>query len=51
MAYSLSLDHSVLKLFTGFAMAAFIAWKLTVSRVITNAPTADKTKIPHDIAA
>lgn len=26
--------HSVLKLFTGFAIAAFIAWKLTVIKAM-----------------
>src|ERR1700694_2098683 len=31
-------NHSVLKLFTGFAIAAFIAWKLTVSKAINKAP-------------
>jgi hypothetical protein len=30
--------YSVLKLFTGFAIAAFIAWKLIVSKVISEAP-------------
>lgn len=29
--------YSVLKLFTGFATAAFIAWKLTVSNAISKA--------------
>src|SRR6185369_17520919 len=29
--------YSVLKLFTGFAIAAFIAWKLTVSNATSNA--------------
>ena len=32
-----SLLHSVLKLFTGFAMAALIAWKLIVINAITKA--------------
>ena len=32
-------DHSVRKLFTGFASAAFIVKKLTVSRVMINAIT------------
>ncbi len=31
--------HSVLKLSTGFAIAAFIAWKLTVSNAINIAAT------------
>src|SRR5437762_13248890 len=31
-----SRSHSVLKLFTGFAIAAFIAWKLTVISAINN---------------
>ena len=36
-------DYSVLKLFTGFAIAAFIAWKLTVimaSKTVANAASA-----------
>ncbi len=37
--------HSVLKLFTGFASAALIAWKLTVSKVIMSAPKPDRIKI------
>jgi hypothetical protein len=32
-----TLSYSVLKLFTGFVMAAFIAWKLTVINAISNA--------------
>ena len=32
--------HSVLKLFTGFATAAFIAWKLIVNNAISNAAQA-----------
>ena len=43
-------NHSVLKLFTGFAIAAFIAWKLTVNKVITNAPAHAAAKIHHDNA-
>ena len=39
-----SLSYSVLKLFTGFATAAFIAWKLTVSNVITIATSITTTK-------
>ena len=34
MAYSLWPGYSVLKLFTGFAIAALIAWKLTVINAI-----------------
>ena len=35
--------HSLLKLLTGLATAAFIAWKLTVNKVIdTTAPHAIK---------
>ena len=41
--------HSVLKLFTGFAIAAFIAWKLTVINVIAIATATTKTKIPVPI--
>ena len=36
--------HSVLKLFTGFARAALIAWKLTVNSVINNAPKIAEAK-------
>ena len=43
------IDYSVLKLFTGFARAAFIAWKLTVTSVITNAPTPDATNVHADM--
>jgi len=35
--------YSVLKLFTGFATAAFIAWKLIVAIAIATATKADKT--------
>ena len=41
--------YSVLKLFTGLAIAAFIAWKLTVIKVITIAPSAAAPKIHQDI--
>ena len=34
--------YSLLKLLTGFAKAAFIAWKLMVIKVITMAINADK---------
>jgi len=34
--------HSVLKLFIGFAMAAFVAWKLIVISAIINAITPAK---------
>src|SRR4030095_6654434 len=37
--------HSVRKLFTGLASAAFIAWKLTVSNAIANAATIAPPKI------
>ena len=40
---------SLLKLFTGFARAAFIAWKLTVINVITRAPTHDATNTHADM--
>lgn len=42
-------SHSVLKLFTGLAIAAFIAWKLTVSNVIANAPNPDTINIHNDM--
>ena len=41
--------HSVRKLLTGLANAAFIAWKLTVINVITNAPRPDIIKIQNEI--
>ena len=44
----LTSHYSVLKLFTGLATAAFIAWKLTVNTVIINAPTPATAKIHHD---
>ncbi|HEX9512637.1 MAG TPA: hypothetical protein VF939_19225 [Puia sp.] len=37
--------HSVLRLLAGFTKAALIAWKLTVSRVISRAPKPAATKI------
>ena len=46
----IKLSHSVLKLFTGFATAALIAWKLTVSKVISKAPAPADAKIHHDNA-
>ena len=33
----MTINHSVLKLLTGFALAAFIAWKLIVAKAITTA--------------
>ena len=41
--------HSVRKDFTGFAKAAFIAWKLTVSNVMTSAPKPERIKIQTDM--
>ena len=41
--------YSVLKLFTGFAIAAFIAWKLTTNIVINNEPIPAAAKIHHEI--
>jgi len=41
--------HSVLKLLTGFATAAFIAWKLTVNNVIATAATITNAKTPKPI--
>jgi hypothetical protein len=41
--------YSVLKLFTGLAKAAFIAWKLTVINVITSAPRPDTINTHHEI--
>ena len=38
------IPYSLLKLSTGLAIAAFIAWKLTVSNAIINAPTPATTK-------
>ena len=42
-------NHSVLKLFTGFAIAAFIAWKLTVINVMANAPNPEAMNTQNDI--
>src|SRR5579871_2385799 len=42
-------NYSERRLFTGFAIAAFIAWKLTVINVIINAPTPDATNTHTDI--
>ena len=47
--HSLLIYHSVLKLFTGFANAAFIAWKLTVINVIASAPTPEAINTQNDI--
>lgn len=41
--------YSLLKLLTGLAVAALIAWKLTVSKAITNAPVAGRANIHHAI--
>jgi hypothetical protein len=41
--------YSVLKLLTGLATAALIAWKLIVSNVISREPKAVAAKIHHDI--
>ena len=50
MAQSSQLVYSVRNDFTGLAIAAFIAWKLTVNKVITNAPAPAVAKIHHDSA-
>ena len=42
--------HSVLNDLTGFATAAFIAWKLTVNKVMINAPEPAAAKIHQDIS-
>ena len=41
--------YSVLKLFTGFANAAFTAWKLIVNNAIPNATTPASTNTHHSI--
>ena len=41
--------YSVLKLFTGFAIAALIAWKLTVNNVITTDAAITNAKTPKPI--
>ena len=41
--------HSVRNDLTGFAMAALIAWKLTVIKVISRAPTPAAAKIHNEI--
>jgi hypothetical protein len=38
-------SYSVLKLFTGFAIAAFIAWELTVNSAISNVIAPDNKNI------
>ena len=38
--------YSLLKLFTGFAHAAFIAWKLTVNKVIISATMPARINTP-----
>ena len=47
----LIIAYSERRLFTGFATAAFIAWKLTVSSVISKAPMHDTTKTHQEIVA
>ena len=42
-------NYSVRNDFTGFANAAFIAWKLTVISVIASAPSPEAMKIHNDI--
>jgi hypothetical protein len=42
------LIYSVLKFFTGLAIAAFIAWKLTVISAINNATDPAATNTHHD---
>ena len=41
--YDIDKFYSVLNLFTGFATAAFIAWKLTVAKATIKASIADNT--------
>ena len=43
----LGLFYSVLRLFTGLAIAALIAWKLTVNKVIVTAANAASTNTCH----
>jgi len=42
-------DHSVRSDFTGFAIAAFIAWKLIVANAINTASNPANRNIHHDI--
>src|SRR5687768_51735 len=42
--------HSVLKLFTGFATAALIAWKLIVIKAMTIAASPANRNIHHEIS-
>jgi len=42
--FSFTSPYSYLKLFTGFATAALIAWKLTVTNAIIRAITPDSAK-------
>ena len=44
------IDYSILKLFTGFAIAAFIAWKLTVINAI-NIAIIPATRNIHQLIA
>ena len=48
---TIDIDYSVLKLLTGLAIAALIAWKLTVNKVISNAPPIATAKIHQLISA
>lgn len=49
LIYDSPFTYSLLKLFTGLAKEAFIAWRLTVTRVIDNAPAPEKIKIQNEI--
>ena len=42
--------HSARNILAGFEIAVFIAWKLTVKRVINNAPDPDAIKIHQEIS-
>jgi hypothetical protein len=49
LAFHDSGRHTILKLFTGFANADFIAWKLMVASAIDNAAAPAAKNIHHDM--
>ena len=49
MFASMPISYSVLKLFTGFAIAAFIALKLIVTNAINKATKPAATNIHHSM--
>ena len=49
--FTTPVHYSVLKLFTGFAETALIAWKLTVNKVMRKVPVKETAKIHQEIVA